>query len=60
MPWRDWQFWLVSLAAGVGLWYVLRSLLPERMHFWRRGPRGKATSLTVGGKAPPARKKGCH
>jgi hypothetical protein len=30
MPWGDWQFWVVSLAAGWGLWAVLRQLLPRR------------------------------
>ena len=30
MPWGDWQFWIVSLAAGWGVWAVARQLLPRR------------------------------
>jgi len=41
MPWSDWQFWAVTLAAGVGVLLVARALVP------RRKPRPKRTTLTV-------------
>lgn len=30
MPWLDWQFWLVSVAAVWGLWALVRQLTPRR------------------------------
>jgi hypothetical protein len=30
MPWRDWQFWVVSVFAGWGLWIIVRPFLPKR------------------------------
>jgi len=30
MPWDDWQFWLVTLAAAWGLWALVRQLTPRR------------------------------
>ena len=30
MPWHDWQFWLVTLAAAYGLWALVRQLVPRR------------------------------
>jgi hypothetical protein len=30
MPVGDWQFWAASVIALVGLWLVLRPLLPRR------------------------------
>jgi hypothetical protein len=30
MPWHDWQFWLVTAAALVAAWFVLRTVLPRR------------------------------
>jgi hypothetical protein len=61
MPWNDWQFWVVTLAALVAIAMVLKPLLP-----WG-GSRGrtakpcstcpsaepaaaKRTTLTLGGK----------
>lgn len=41
MPWGDWQFWLVTLAAAGGLWLVVRQLRPAKK---RRQVR---TGLTV-------------
>lgn len=40
MPWRDWQFWLVTLAAVGGLALFVRVVRPRRS-------RGKRTTLTV-------------
>jgi hypothetical protein len=30
MPWGDWQFWVVTMFAGWGLWIVVRPFLPKR------------------------------
>jgi len=30
MPWRDWQFWLVSALAIWGLWVLARPFIPRR------------------------------
>ena len=30
MPWTDWQFWLVTIAALWGLCAVVRQLVPRR------------------------------
>lgn len=30
MPWKDWQFWLATAVALVGLWFALRPFLPSR------------------------------
>lgn len=29
-PWQDWQFWAVTLAACVGVWTLVRQLVPSR------------------------------
>ena len=44
MPWGDWQFWLVTLAAIAAAWTLWRALVPRK--------RGKRTELTVGGASP--------
>ncbi len=41
MPWADWQFWVVTLAAVGGMWLLARVLVPRRRH------RPKRTTLTV-------------
>ncbi len=60
IPWHDWQFWTVSIAALVALGLVVRPFLPSR----RAGrsakpcatcPSGepkdsRRTTLTLGGK----------
>lgn len=45
MPWGDWQFWLVTVLAIVGLWMVVKPLLPKR-----RRSGGRKVSLTIEGK----------
>jgi len=30
MPWRDWQFWCVTVVAVLGVWAVLRQFLPKK------------------------------
>jgi hypothetical protein len=53
MPFDDWQFWLVTLAAMWGVYALVRPFLPWR----RRGSNGgrppamvKRSDLTVRGK----------
>jgi hypothetical protein len=46
-PVHDWQFWVVTGVAVCALVYLARKLLPDRLQPWRRGPKGKATSLTI-------------
>lgn len=41
MPWGDWQFWLVTLAATGGVVLFLRSVLP------RKKKRRTRTQLTI-------------
>ena len=43
MPFGDWQFWLVTLAAVGAVWMLVRVLIPRK--------RGKRTELTVGGES---------
>ena len=40
MPWGDWQFWVVSLAAAGGLALIVRSVRPAKR-------TQKRTGLTV-------------
>jgi len=30
MPIGDWQFWIVTLVAGLGLWKLVRTFWPKR------------------------------
>ena len=30
MPWMDWQFWFVTIFAGLGLWLLARPFLRSR------------------------------
>ena len=30
MPWTDWQFWIVTVAAVLGARFILRQILPGR------------------------------
>lgn len=30
MPWRDWQFWIVTALAAWGLWMLSRPFWPRR------------------------------
>lgn len=49
MPWGDWQFWVVTLAAVVAVWMLFRVLIPPK--------RGKRTELTIGGEAVSRRRR---
>lgn len=58
MPWSDPQFWIVTAVAAVGVWLVIRPLLPKRSGSHPCGgcasgaaaQRAKKTALTVEGK----------
>jgi|LakMenEpi03Aug12_release.lakeMendotaPanAssembly.Ray.scaffolds.fasta_scaffold3467674_2 hypothetical protein len=59
MPWSDWQFWAVSLAALAGAFFVIRPLLPTRSGGSCRScpadgapPKPKRATLTIEGEAP--------
>mgnify|MGYP001814092556 CR=1 FL=1 len=45
MPFGDWQFWVVTVVALLGVYALARQFLPKR----RKGTR-KRVELTVGGK----------
>ncbi len=46
-PINDWQFWVASLAALAGAWFILRPLIPYK----RKRKTKRRTSLTVEGKS---------
>lgn len=52
LPYHDWQFWVVSALALGALVVVLRMVLPASLvpRRFRRGGKGRKTTLTVGGK----------
>ena len=43
MPWGDWQFWVVTLAAAGGFWVLTRQFRPARKEQSR-------TKLTISAK----------
>jgi hypothetical protein len=45
MPFDDWQFYVVTLAALWGAWALARTFIPARER-----PAKKRASLTIGGK----------
>ena len=51
MPWGDWQFWVVTVAAGVAIVAVARVLIPRRT-------RGKRTALTVSARTGADERRG--
>ena len=53
MPVGDWQFWVVSVLALAALVAVVRMVVPPSLwpRRFRRKSKGKATTLTVGGRA---------
>lgn len=52
MPWYDWQFWLATAVALVGLWFALRPFLPARgggdCGACAPKPRPRRAELTIG------------
>lgn len=55
LPWRDWQFWVVTIIALGAAWMVLRAVVPEGL--WakiglKKKHKGRSASLTVEGKTP--------
>lgn len=54
LPVHDWQFWVVTLAAVLAGAYVLRELIPWP---WKK-PKGKPTTLTIGGRSVEGKASG--
>ncbi len=54
MNWSDWQFWLVTLAALLGLWAVVRQLLPAQ---GKEEPPCAHCSLAAGVRAAADKKR---
>ncbi len=46
MPWSDWQFWIVTIAAAVAAFLMLRPMLRSRSG----KQKGTRTRLTLGGR----------
>lgn len=49
MPWTDWQFWVVTAAAVVSLWVLLRP-------FWKTSGDNPACGSCASGAAACARR----
>lgn len=49
-PIGDWQFWVVSAAALIAAWVVLRRVIPTPGK--KRRARERKASLTVEGRTP--------
>lgn len=47
---HDWQFWVVTAFAALALLWMLRNVLPEKVSPFARKTKGRAATLTVGGK----------
>jgi hypothetical protein len=50
MPWLDWQFYVVTAAAGWGAWNLMRQFLPKT------GPAGPACGACAAGACACAKK----
>jgi len=48
MPWRDWQFYIVTIVAIIGAWSLARIFLPTR-----RAKKTKRANLTISAKTLP-------
>jgi len=49
VPWRDWQFWVVSVAALIAGVMILRAALPARWQPWKKQGKQTRATLTIGG-----------
>jgi hypothetical protein len=47
MPWHDWQFWLVTIAAALSGWRLARMLISRPR---LRAVKGKRAALTIEGR----------
>ena len=58
MPWGDWQFWVVTLAAAGGLWVLARQFRPARKEQSRTkltiSAKKRDSSFEMGATACPA------
>lgn len=57
LPWDDWQFWIVSAAALMAAFVLLRGVLPESWKLRRKKP-GTRVSLTIKGHRPDGPTRG--
>jgi hypothetical protein len=53
MPWHDWQFWIVTGLAAIGLLILLRQLFPRR----KSGDDQAACPSCPSGSSPKPRKR---
>jgi hypothetical protein len=53
LPIGDWQFWVVTLAALLAAWYLLREVIPSPLRRTTKKKPGKRADLTIGGRTPP-------
>ena len=56
MPVHDWQFWAVTGIAAAAVLYILRAAIPAKYRPGKRRKGGTAASLTIGGRAPKAKR----
>jgi hypothetical protein len=54
-PVHDWQFWVVTALALLAAGYIAHRVLPPKWLPWKKKPKGRSATLTVGGK--PVEKK---
>lgn len=47
---HDWQFWVVTCFAALALLWMLRNVLPAKVSPFARRTKGRAATLTVGGR----------
>lgn len=48
MPFSDWQFYVVTIAAVIALWVLGRKIVSP---FLRKKTRSKKTTLTISGRS---------
>jgi hypothetical protein len=48
MPWRDWQFWLVTTLMAISLWRLARMFIPAARP---RNTNSKRAALTIEGRS---------
>lgn len=58
LPVGDWEFWVASGVALLALVVLVRAVVPWRMIFKPRRPRGVPTGLTI--ERRPAGRRSCH
>lgn len=54
-PVDDWQFWVVTALVLLAAAYIAHRVVPARFLPWKKRPKGRSATLTIGGK--PVEKK---